>query len=178
MWIYIQIHLKCVSHVSLKFSCLLIVPAFACFACFACFARLVFFSAGLTRRSTVQYLPRSLFYACTYYIMYTFPLLIAHPDRFSYPHVLTDIALLLFASALLLCAPPCCARLRFVCRINKAYYLPRWCSTADYVKYFEAEGLVDIKRDDWTDNIQVLLFDNERTWCSGASTLSSIRRLC
>lgn len=40
-------------------------------------------------------------------------------------------------------------------RINKAYYLPRWCSTADYVKYFEEEGLVDVKRADWTDNIQV-----------------------
>lgn len=40
-------------------------------------------------------------------------------------------------------------------RINKAYYLPRWCSTADYVKYFEDEGLVDVRRADWTDNIQV-----------------------
>ncbi|CAN0033146.1 unnamed protein product [Pylaiella littoralis] len=43
-------------------------------------------------------------------------------------------------------------------KINKAYYLPRWCSTADYVKYFEDEGLVDIKRADWTDNIQASSF--------------------
>eukprot|EP00903_Cladosiphon_okamuranus_P010271 g9725.t1 len=39
-------------------------------------------------------------------------------------------------------------------KINKAFYLPRWCSTADYVKYFEDEGLVDVKRADWTENIQ------------------------
>ncbi|CAM9811377.1 unnamed protein product [Ectocarpus sp. 6 AP-2014] len=43
---------------------------------------------------------------------------------------------------------------KLLAKINKAYYLPRWCSTADYVKYFEDEGLVDIKRADWTDNIQ------------------------
>lgn len=60
-------------------------------------------------------------------------------------------------------------------RINKAYYLPRWCSTADYVKYFQAEGLVDVKRDDWTDNIQVpfalLPFDNELKRCASSRSL-------
>lgn len=127
------------------------MPACACFACFAyC---LVFLSAGVKKGTTLQYLPRRLFDGI---YIYTFPLLVDHPDQFSHPHILIYVALLLLS-------PPCPARLRFVCRINKAYYLPRWCSTADYVKYFEAEGLVDIKRDDWTDNIQVLMFDNERT---------------
>lgn len=40
-------------------------------------------------------------------------------------------------------------------RINKAYYLPQWCSTADYVSFFQEEGLADIKRADWSENVQV-----------------------
>mmetsp|Transcript_25030 Transcript_25030/g.39585 ORF Transcript_25030/g.39585 Transcript_25030/m.39585 type:complete len:358 (+) Transcript_25030:71-1144(+) len=43
---------------------------------------------------------------------------------------------------------------RLLNRINKAYYLPRWCSVADYVAYAEAAGLADIKTADWTDRIQ------------------------
>ncbi|CAM9727291.1 unnamed protein product [Ascophyllum nodosum] len=39
-------------------------------------------------------------------------------------------------------------------RISKVYCLPQWCSPSDYVKYYQAQGLVDIKTDDWTDNIQ------------------------
>lgn len=40
-------------------------------------------------------------------------------------------------------------------RINKAYYLPKWCSLSDYEALFKAEGLEDIRRADWTDNVQV-----------------------
>merc|ERR1712176_900973 len=35
-------------------------------------------------------------------------------------------------------------------RINRAYYLPRWCSVDDYGKILEEEGAVDIKREDWS----------------------------
>lgn len=35
-------------------------------------------------------------------------------------------------------------------KINRAYYLPRWCSVSDYVELFEKEGAVDIKREDWS----------------------------
>ena len=45
-------------------------------------------------------------------------------------------------------------------RISKVYCLPQWCSPSDYVKYYQAQGLVDIKTDDWTDNIQVRSGDN------------------
>ena len=37
--------------------------------------------------------------------------------------------------------------------INRAYYLPRWCSVARYVDLIGASGLTGIKRDDWTDDI-------------------------
>ena len=37
--------------------------------------------------------------------------------------------------------------------INRAYYLPRWCSVARYVDLIGAKGLTGIKRDDWTDDI-------------------------
>lgn len=35
-------------------------------------------------------------------------------------------------------------------KINRAYYLPRWCSVQDYVDLLEAKGAKDIKRDDWS----------------------------
>ena len=31
-----------------------------------------------------------------------------------------------------------------------AYYLPAWCSSDDYVKLMKAEGLKDIKTEDWS----------------------------
>ena len=37
--------------------------------------------------------------------------------------------------------------------INKCYYLPKWCSVADYEKLFKEQGMVDLKRADWTKNI-------------------------
>lgn len=34
--------------------------------------------------------------------------------------------------------------------INRAYYLPQWCSVQDYVNLLEAKGAKDIKREDWS----------------------------
>mmetsp|Transcript_37928 Transcript_37928/g.91962 ORF Transcript_37928/g.91962 Transcript_37928/m.91962 type:complete len:344 (-) Transcript_37928:1253-2284(-) len=39
---------------------------------------------------------------------------------------------------------------KLLARINRAYYLPRWCSVQDYVDLLETKGAVDIKRDDWS----------------------------
>ncbi|KAK9828621.1 hypothetical protein WJX72_001129 [[Myrmecia] bisecta] len=38
-------------------------------------------------------------------------------------------------------------------RICEAYYLPKWCSIADYQAIFEAEGLQDIKVADWSNEV-------------------------
>jgi tocopherol O-methyltransferase len=35
-------------------------------------------------------------------------------------------------------------------KINRAYYLPQWCSVQDYVDIMQAKGAKDIKRDDWS----------------------------
>ncbi|KAJ8601902.1 hypothetical protein CTAYLR_002688 [Chrysophaeum taylorii] len=37
--------------------------------------------------------------------------------------------------------------------INSCYWLPKWCSVADYNRLFEDRGMLDIRRDDWTPNI-------------------------
>jgi tocopherol O-methyltransferase len=39
---------------------------------------------------------------------------------------------------------------RLLARINRAYYLPRWCSVQDYVDLLETKGVKDIKREDWS----------------------------
>ena len=39
---------------------------------------------------------------------------------------------------------------KLLARINRAYYLPRWCSVQDYVDLLEAKGAVGIKREDWS----------------------------
>ena len=39
---------------------------------------------------------------------------------------------------------------KILAKINRAYYLPKWCSVADYVNLLEKEGAVDIKREDWS----------------------------
>lgn len=39
---------------------------------------------------------------------------------------------------------------RLLRKINRAYYLPRWCSVQDYVNLLEANGGKDIKREDWS----------------------------
>lgn len=38
-------------------------------------------------------------------------------------------------------------------KINRAYYLPPWCSGADYEALFKDAGLVDIKREDWSSDV-------------------------
>ena len=43
---------------------------------------------------------------------------------------------------------------RLLERISKAYYLPRWCSIADYVNLFKEKKLQDVRTDDWTDSVK------------------------
>ncbi|GLI70558.1 hypothetical protein VaNZ11_015480 [Volvox africanus] len=38
-------------------------------------------------------------------------------------------------------------------RICEAYYLPAWCSVADYKQLFEGNGLVDIQTRDWSEEV-------------------------
>ncbi|KIZ03430.1 Methyltransferase type 11 [Monoraphidium neglectum] len=45
------------------------------------------------------------------------------------------------------------ALLSLLDRICEAYYLPAWCSIADYQRLFEAEGLVDVKTADWSNEV-------------------------
>jgi tocopherol O-methyltransferase len=42
------------------------------------------------------------------------------------------------------------SELRLLRRINRAYYLPQWCSVQDYVDLLTEKGAVDIKREDWS----------------------------
>jgi len=39
---------------------------------------------------------------------------------------------------------------RLLAKINRAYYLPRWCSVKDYVDILEEKGMQDIRREDWS----------------------------
>jgi tocopherol O-methyltransferase len=39
---------------------------------------------------------------------------------------------------------------RLLARINRAYYLPRWCSVQDYVNLLETKGATDVRREDWS----------------------------
>lgn len=39
---------------------------------------------------------------------------------------------------------------RILARINRAYYLPKWCSIQDYVDLLKAKGATDVKREDWS----------------------------
>ena len=40
--------------------------------------------------------------------------------------------------------------LKLLAKINRAYYLPQWCSINDYVSLLEDNGATDIKYDDWS----------------------------
>ena len=42
---------------------------------------------------------------------------------------------------------------RLLRTINRAFYLPRWCSVADYVGLAGDFGLKGVRTDDWTDDI-------------------------
>lgn len=39
---------------------------------------------------------------------------------------------------------------RLLAKINRAYYLPQWCSVSDYIDLLEAKGAKGIKREDWS----------------------------
>jgi tocopherol O-methyltransferase len=39
---------------------------------------------------------------------------------------------------------------RLLRKINRAYYLPKWCSVQDYVDLLKAKGATDIQREDWS----------------------------
>ena len=39
---------------------------------------------------------------------------------------------------------------KLLAKINRAYYLPRWVSTKDYVTAFKQQGANDIKTEDWS----------------------------
>jgi tocopherol O-methyltransferase len=39
---------------------------------------------------------------------------------------------------------------RLLAAINRAYYLPRWCSVQDYVKLLKANGATDVRHEDWS----------------------------
>jgi tocopherol O-methyltransferase len=39
---------------------------------------------------------------------------------------------------------------RLLKKINRAYYLPQWCSPDDYVALLREQGATDIKQDDWS----------------------------
>lgn len=43
--------------------------------------------------------------------------------------------------------------LKLLGKINRAYYLPPWCSGADYESLFDAAGLTDVKREDWSPDV-------------------------
>ncbi|KAG0457603.1 hypothetical protein HPP92_022462 [Vanilla planifolia] len=38
-------------------------------------------------------------------------------------------------------------------RICSAYYLPKWCSSADYLSILKSFSLLDIKMEDWSENV-------------------------
>ncbi|GAB4821332.1 hypothetical protein N2152v2_008378 [Parachlorella kessleri] len=38
-------------------------------------------------------------------------------------------------------------------RICEAYYLPAWCSVADYERLFREQGLIDVRSDDWSEEV-------------------------
>lgn len=39
---------------------------------------------------------------------------------------------------------------RLLASINRAYYLPKWCSVSDYVDMLQDIGATDIRREDWS----------------------------
>ena len=40
--------------------------------------------------------------------------------------------------------------LKLLAKINRAYYLPPWCSTSDYVSLLQQAGAINVKTDDWS----------------------------
>ncbi|XP_012840918.1 PREDICTED: tocopherol O-methyltransferase, chloroplastic isoform X2 [Erythranthe guttata] len=61
-------------------------------------------------------------------------------------------------------------------KICDAYYLPAWCSTADYVKLLQSHSLEDIKSEDWSQYVAPFwpaVIKSALTWKGITSLLSS-----
>ncbi|KAA8533441.1 hypothetical protein F0562_031125 [Nyssa sinensis] len=61
-------------------------------------------------------------------------------------------------------------------KICDAYYLPAWCSTADYVKLLQSLALQDIKAADWSENVAPFwpaVISSALTWKGFVSLLRS-----
>nr|XP_016489188.1 PREDICTED: tocopherol O-methyltransferase, chloroplastic-like isoform X1 [Nicotiana tabacum]XP_016489195.1 PREDICTED: tocopherol O-methyltransferase, chloroplastic-like isoform X2 [Nicotiana tabacum] len=61
-------------------------------------------------------------------------------------------------------------------KICKSFYLPAWCSTADYVKLLQSNSLRDIKAADWSENVAPFwpaVIKSALTWKGFTSILRS-----
>ncbi|XP_049377384.1 probable tocopherol O-methyltransferase, chloroplastic isoform X1 [Solanum stenotomum] len=61
-------------------------------------------------------------------------------------------------------------------KICKAFYLPAWCSTADYMKLLQSNSLQDIKAEDWSENVAPFwpaVIKSALTWKGFTSVLRS-----
>nr|XP_009796638.1 PREDICTED: probable tocopherol O-methyltransferase, chloroplastic [Nicotiana sylvestris] len=61
-------------------------------------------------------------------------------------------------------------------KICKSFYLPAWCSTADYVKLLQSKSLRDIKATDWSENVAPFwpaVIKSALTWRGFTSILRS-----
>ncbi|XP_027774570.1 probable tocopherol O-methyltransferase, chloroplastic isoform X1 [Solanum pennellii] len=61
-------------------------------------------------------------------------------------------------------------------KICKAFYLPAWCSTADYVNLLQSNSLQDIKAEDWSENVAPFwpaVIKSALTWKGFTSVLRS-----
>ncbi|KAI4319022.1 hypothetical protein MLD38_032672 [Melastoma candidum] len=61
-------------------------------------------------------------------------------------------------------------------KICKSFYLPAWCSTADYVKLLQSISMEDIKTADWSDNVAPFwpaVIRSALTWKGLTSVFSS-----
>ncbi|XP_024973796.1 probable tocopherol O-methyltransferase, chloroplastic [Cynara cardunculus var. scolymus] len=65
---------------------------------------------------------------------------------------------------------------RILDKICDAFYLPAWCSTADYIKLLESLSLEDIKAEDWSENVAPFwpaVIKSALTWNGLTSLLQS-----
>jgi len=61
-------------------------------------------------------------------------------------------------------------------KICDAFYLPAWCSTADYIKFLQSLSLQDIKSADWSENVAPFwpaVIGSALTWKGFTSLLRS-----
>ena len=60
---------------------------------------------------------------------------------------------------------------------QRAYYLPRWCSAADYKQLSAEFGLVDVKTDDWTEAVRRFGRQSSSLLCARATFWAPAFRL-